>query len=380
MPRVDLKLAVEVERTPRVAQIEGIFDMPEAKRSEVEFHFDVPLDAQPWQVGLIVGPSGAGKTSVARHLFGDAMVAGYEWHPARAVVDGFTGPDGAPLPVHEVQRALSSVGFSSPPSWIRPFRVLSNGEQFRATMARALVDPRPLICIDEFTSVVDRTVARIGAAAFSKAVRRDPGKQFVAVTCHEDVAEWLQPDWILEPQVGRFTWRLLQRRPPIALEIVRAEYSAWRWFSHHHYMSAELHRSVRCFVGMIDGKPVAFGSYLKMPHPDVKTFWSFNRVVVLPDYQGLGLGTGAFIDPVAAIGATLGHRVIVHPAHPGQIKALAKSPNWNMTSVPRFANRAGKTATAGSGHATRRRVAHFEYVGPKLSGEQAEQARRLWDG
>ena len=39
---------------------------------------------------------------------------------------------------------------------------------------------------DEYTSVVDRTVAQIGTAALAKTVRAR-GQQFVAVTCHEDV-------------------------------------------------------------------------------------------------------------------------------------------------------------------------------------------------
>ena len=59
--------------------------------------------------------------------------------------------------------------------WLRPFHVLSNGEQFRATIARALAESakgRELVVIDEFTSVVDRTVAQIGSAAIAKTIRR----------------------------------------------------------------------------------------------------------------------------------------------------------------------------------------------------------------
>ena len=83
MPRVDLKLEVDVVRTAKVSQLEGIFDMPEKKRTAVDFHFDVPLEERPWQVGLIVGPSGGGKTSVARHLWPDEYVTGYEWERER---------------------------------------------------------------------------------------------------------------------------------------------------------------------------------------------------------------------------------------------------------------------------------------------------------
>jgi hypothetical protein len=93
-------------------------------------------------------------------------------------------------------------------------------------VARALCDPAPLVVIDEFTSVVDRTVAQIGSAAVAKAVRRTPGKQVVCVTCHYDVEEWLCPDWVVEMPTGNFARRSLQR-PPIELEVARVHSSAW---------------------------------------------------------------------------------------------------------------------------------------------------------
>jgi len=89
VPRVDLDLNVEIERTPRAVQLEGIFDVPETRHSSASYHFDVPLHERLWQIGLIVGPSGAGKTSVARHLFGDNIVQGYDWHPSKSLVDSF---------------------------------------------------------------------------------------------------------------------------------------------------------------------------------------------------------------------------------------------------------------------------------------------------
>src|SRR4029077_5021989 len=62
-----------------------------------------------------------------------------------------------------------------------------------------------LIVMDEFTSVVDRTVAQIGSAALAKTVRQR-GQKFIAVTCHEDVEDWLQPDWVYRPAPNFFAW------------------------------------------------------------------------------------------------------------------------------------------------------------------------------
>lgn len=355
MPRVDVDLVVEIERTPRVMQVEGIFDVPEAKRQTASYHFDAPIEEREWQVGLIVGPSGAGKSSVARHLFGDAIVDGYDWHPTRSIVDGFGG-----LPIREVTGALSSVGFSSPPSWIKPFHVLSNGEKFRATLARALVDPRPLVVVDEFTSVVDRTVARIGSHAVAKAVRRSPGKRFVAVSCHDDIVEWLQPDWVIEPHVGHFRWRELQRRPSLGLEVVRCDASAWRWFAPHHYLSSSLHRAARCWAALVDGAPAGFVAVLPFPHPKRADMSRVHRIVVLPDYQGIGLSS-RLLDMVGSRYARDRRELRIATSHPALIQSLARSSTWALCQKPSIQSRSkGRLAATTS---VTRRVATFRYCG-----------------
>ena len=377
MPRIDLSLSVNLERTVKAVQLEGMFDVPEQKIGKVEYHFDAPFDERPWQIGLIVGPSGAGKSSVARHLFPNAIVSNYDWHPTRSVVDSF-----GDLPIRDVTGALSSVGFASPPSWLKPFHVLSNGEQFRATMARAILDERQLVVVDEFTSVVDRTVARIGAHAIAKAIRSRSEKQFVAVSCHDDIVDWLQPDWIIEPHVGRFTWRGHQQRPRVDLEIVRADYSSWKLFAPHHYLSADLARSARCFVGFVENRPAAFAGLLHFPHPTARDIVSLSRLVVLPDFQGLGLGAYAFTETIGALCKTVGKRLTTHPAHPALIRAWAKSDKWLMTSKPDFQVPLGRTSSMrelGNSLSTRRRVAHFRYVGPELTTVQRDAANALWN-
>ena len=65
----------------------------------------------------------------------------------------------------------------------------------RVDIARALCLEQSLVVFDEFTSVVDREIAKVSAYAISKAVRRSK-KKFIAVTCHYDVVDWLEPDWV----------------------------------------------------------------------------------------------------------------------------------------------------------------------------------------
>src|SRR5207253_866097 len=156
--------------TPRVQQVRDMFDLPEEKTSRLSWDVRLPLDDQSWHLGLIVGPSGCGKRTLARHLWPEAVSLGSQLPSSRVrrVLDDF--PED--MPIKEVIELLCSVGFTSPPAWLRPFHVLSTGQQFRILLARLLADsPTGLVVCDDYTSVVDRTVAQVGSTALAKTVR-----------------------------------------------------------------------------------------------------------------------------------------------------------------------------------------------------------------
>jgi ABC-type glutathione transport system ATPase component len=156
--------------TPRVQQVRGMFDLPADKVSRLEWDVRLPLEEKLWHIGLIVGPSGCGKTTIARRLFPEPQPDMAERLRIGSVVDAF--PDA--MPIKDVVTLLSAVGFASPPAWLRPYSVLSTGQQFRVTLALLLAGtPKgQRIVFDEYTSVVDRTVAQIGSAALAKTVRQ----------------------------------------------------------------------------------------------------------------------------------------------------------------------------------------------------------------
>jgi energy-coupling factor transporter ATP-binding protein EcfA2 len=375
-----------IVRSARVAQVEGLFDIPPAEKSCVEWEVRLPLEEKPWQIGLIVGPSGSGKSTVARALFGsqiDAQSSLPAWPEDQSILDGF--PQG--MPIKEVVGLLSSVGFSSPPAWLRPFRVLSTGEQFRVTLARLLAfgsenrrdklqacpseNSRPasslslqensgLVVMDEYTSVVDRTVAQIGSAALAKTVRQ-LGRKFIAVTCHEDVEDWLQPDWVYRPATNTFAWRFLQRRPTIQLSISRCRLEAWELFRRHHYLSTRISPFAQAFLATWHGQPVAFSAWI---HALLKYGGRReHRTVTLPDYQGVGIGmaVSAFC---AALYKALGQRATSTTSHPAFITARLRSSDWRMIRSPSLGS--GKSNIPGLQHARARLTAGFEYVGPPL--------------
>ena len=356
MPVAHIVNEVAIERTPRVLQLEGLFEIAPTQRSAETWDVQLPIEEEDWNVGLIVGPSGSGKSTLARHLFPE-LRGEYAWPADKAIVDGFP----AKMGIKEVTALLSSVGFSSPPSWLRPFRVLSNGEQFRATMARGLAENPELLVIDEFTSVVDRQVAKIAASAIAKAVRRRK-QRFIGVSCHYDIIDWLAPDWVLEMPAGTFTRRSLRRRPDIALTIRRVHANAWDLFKRYHYLSSNLHRAAKCFVAFQAQCPCAFASVIHFTHPQ-KSSWREHRTVCLPDFQGAGIGN-ALSEFVAALFRATGKPYTSVTGNPSMIWHRARSPLWKMTRKPGRQNNQHRGLGGRKSAATDRFTAGFQYVGP----------------
>ena len=354
MPQFDFVVSTPIQRTPRVMQLEGLFELPPSQKSELRWVGNLPLDEQPWSIGMIVGPSGAGKSTLARQLFEKELIGGFVWSPDKSCVDDFPKAMG----IKEITGLLSQVGFSSPPSWLRPFRCLSNGEQFRVTLARAMAESDGLFVMDEFTSVVDRTVAQIGSAALAKTIRKT-GRQMIAVGVHYDVIEWLQPDWIYEPHLNWFERRSVQSRPAIKLEIVPCDRSAWGTFKRHHYLDTNLANASACFCALYDDRPVAFTAVIYWPHPTASR-WREHRTVCLPDFQGVGIGN-ALSDFVASLYKATGKPYTSVTANPAMIGYRYRSPKWCMRSGPKLHGLPSKMAKT---TATNRLTASFDYTGP----------------
>jgi energy-coupling factor transporter ATP-binding protein EcfA2 len=358
--------------SPRVMQVRGVFDLSAEKTSRVEWDVSLPIEERSWNIGLVVGPSGCGKSTIVSHLWPAALDASFAWPSDKSILDGFP----ASLTIHQLVEALSSVGFSSPPAWLRPFHVLSTGQQFRVTLARWIAAalagevPQPIV-LDEYTSVVDRTVAKIGSAALARTIRRK-NLQFVAVTCHEDVESWLQPDWVYRPAEQHFAWRCLQPRPAICLEVERCSPSLWTIFAPHHYLSQRLSASTACFVAKWQGRPVAFSAWLPFvgKGPPARRE---HRTVTLPDFQGVGIGN-ALSGLIASMWKSLGFRALSTTTHPAMIRSRLRSPHWRLRRAPSLAG--GRERRLRSlRHASTRLTAGFEYVG---SGLPVIDARKLF--
>ena len=134
-------------------------------------------------------------------------------------------------------------------------------------------------------------------------------------------------------------------------------------FKRYHYLSHELHRSAECYVGLIEGKEAAFCAVINFPHAQVPNFKAVSRLVVLPDYQGVGLAA-RMLDFVAGLYAQRKNRVIITTGNPAMKRSLERDKNWMLRRQGRT-NPHGESKLTGmkSSGSNRRVTTAWEYTG-----------------
>ena len=357
MPVIDLVKTIDLKPTIRARQIMSMFDVPATEKLSKSWKIDAPINEKTWNIGLIVGPSGSGKSVIANSLFEDKVDVELCWNN-ESVIDNFLKE----IDLQTITQTCSAVGFNTIPSWLKPFHVLSNGEQFRVSLARRILEAKDICVIDEFTSVVDRQIGKIASHAVQKFVRKTD-RQFVAVACHNDIEEWLQPDWIIRPESQTFEWGSLRQRPEINIEICEIKKTCWESFAPFHYMTANHNNAARAFGLFVDDDLAAFASVLHFPHPKVNNIKRVHRMVTLPDFQGLGLAF-VLMETLGAAYKFAGIRLRTYPAHVSFIKSFQRSKVWKQTHAAKKTQSRSRTAKLGKAFQSGRNNAVFEYRGP----------------
>lgn len=146
------------------------------------------MNESNWNIMLVCGKSGSGKSTILREI-GNVKPIEYDYN--KAVISQFEG-----YSEEDACDLLNGVGLSSVPNWLRKPNELSNGERARLDIAKSIYDAKGgIVILDEYTSVVNRAAAKSMSFALQRYARQKDLKVMIA-SCHFDIIEWLQPDYI----------------------------------------------------------------------------------------------------------------------------------------------------------------------------------------
>ncbi len=343
-------LTSKVEMEPIVERLAEVSDYPFKGESSFKVpEFDVPPD---FTLGVIYGPSGSGKSTLLKEFGSEEVV---KWDSSLAIASQVD------------PNLLMRIGLSSIPSLCRPYHVLSTGEKHRADIAKTLKEG---CVIDEFTSVCNRDLAESISMGVRKAIDHYGYKNVVIATCHEDVINWLEPDWVANTLTGRLVEGRSERRPS-QFRVLPCSIKAWSIFRDHHYLSADINKSAHCWLLVNENNSICgFGSVIAFPSRDLRNAWRGHRTVILPDFQGRGLGS-RLSDTIAKMFYDNGCRYFSKTAHPKLGEYREKSDLWKATSTNKVSRENSYNNMKGRGaytsfdykaHAGRLCYSH-EYIG-----------------
>jgi ABC-type lipoprotein export system ATPase subunit/GNAT superfamily N-acetyltransferase len=284
---------------------------------------DLPKDG----IVLIVGTSGSGKSTIL-HSLGEHTQPKIEFY--NTVIENFSSPERG-------EELLLACGLRSIPTWFRFPHTLSNGEHHRFEMAMCL--DQGIDIVDEFTSVVDRDTAKSLALSIRKYYdQRGTADPLYIASCHRDIIDWLDPDWVYDTDLQKLDNRRspfrMGSRPELVLTIKGTSPEMWRYFSKYHYLDTSMSRSVHCYVLLLGDKPIGFHAAIHSTNRDIHSYWRGHRTVILPEFQGMGIGT-RFSDAIAEMYVSRGMRYFSKTAHPSFGEHRERSPLWRATSTNR---------------------------------------------
>jgi energy-coupling factor transporter ATP-binding protein EcfA2 len=301
-------------------------------RYDIKDHVEAPVTIPklPTEgIVLIVGTSGSGKTTILRTVDNPKPI---HIDDTKSVIENFSTAERG-------EELLLACGLRTIPAWFRAPNTLSNGEFHRFEIAVGLDQGHNII--DEFTSVVDRDTAKSLALSVRKYFNKNPGVLYIA-SCHRDIIDWLDPDWVYDTDLqvldNRRSLFRLGTRPELTLTIRSTTPETWRYFSKYHYLDTSMSRSVHCFVLLLGDKPIGFHAAIHSTNRDIHSYWRGHRTVILPEFQGMGIGT-AFSDAIAELYVSRGFRYFSKTAHPSFGEHREKSDLWRPTSTNRQSRR-----------------------------------------
>lgn len=334
MQTYELKLNSEISKSFRCQKAANSLDIDVEKKSVHHFQVKADLNSD-FNVGLVVGASGSGKTTFVESIFGkDCFDEILDF--SKPVIDQFPEE----FSYDDCAAILSGVGLTAVICWIRPAYTLSNGQRSRAEAALQMAKQKDkIVLFDEWTSVVDRTVAKAMSHCVQKHARKF-NKKIILCSCHYDIEEWLQPDWVIDCNKQSYKdWRGVRRsrKEKLNFEIKKIGRQSWKYFSKYHYLSERLPGGhIETFGLFHNGDQIGFQCFANyVPHRKgtIKKMHS-NRTVIHPDYAGLGFGI-KLINLCSKIMKDDGYDVMAKFSSTPVFKAMSKDPSWKLLKIDR---------------------------------------------
>lgn len=153
------------------------------------------------------------------------------------------------------------------------------------------------------------------------------------LSCHYDILDWVQPDWVYDTATGQFQRGWLRRRPAIDLDIWQTDWRHWPTFESHHYLKLPHMIAATNYVATVGGQPVAHVAVSTRSRVEARAC----RLVVMPEWQGAGVGL-RFLNAVCEMWLRGENRygrpmpTLFHTSHPGLCAALRRAPGWTQVS------------------------------------------------
>lgn len=158
-------------------------------------------------------------------------------------------------------------------------------------------------------------------------------------------------------------------KPNVNLTVRRVEASAWRslGFYKHHYLTSSLNPSCKCFVFFWNDEPICFIGLLNSPRKGSPNSLSISRIVVLPDYQGIGIAKKC-IEFICGIAKNDNYVTYIKTIHERFGKYLTDSDKWEATS---YNGKIRKSVEYEKGKYNNRLIRPsycFKYIGNAING------------
>lgn len=179
------------------------------------------------------------------------------------------------------------------------------------------------------------------------------------------------PDWVFNTDTMTFSTKDLEEqkknRPAINLEIyeTKRKREYWAVFRKYNYLNHEINNAARVFVCYANGKLAAFSSVLATPLFCGK-YMRAHRIVVLPDYQGIGIAR-AMENLIGRTYKAQNVNYSIITSSRSMIEGLKKSREWKCERISRIDKHHGGTDVKKykneTSRSSNRITATFKYIG-----------------